>query len=88
MILRGEFKDADGNFQDPTSVTFSVLSPDKQQSDFPLSSEEVTKVSDGVYQCAIIVNQSGLYQWRMKGSGVIFVSNRRSFRVAESPFTD
>lgn len=87
IIYTGEFRDADEVLTDPDRVGFALLNPNGQQANFVFGTDdEVAKVSTGVYRFTIVPQSAGEYEVQAVGSGVVWATGRRKFRVGQTRF--
>lgn len=72
---------------DPTTVTFTLLNPDDVSTDYVYGVDtNVTKVSTGVYVCALpALEPPGIYTYECVGAGaVVATSGAKTFEVLDS----
>lgn len=88
IIYTGEFRDEDEVLTDPERVGFALINPNGQQSNFVYGTNaEVTKTATGVYRFTIVPQTTGEYEVQAVGSGVVWATGRRKFRVGQTRFT-
>jgi hypothetical protein len=88
IIYTGEFRNADDVLADPDRVGFALINPNGQQSNFVFGTDaEVTQVATGVYRFTIVPQVAGEYEVQAVGSGVVWATGRRRFRVGQTRFT-
>lgn len=67
---RGEFKDADGNYHDPTTVTFRVTDPSGTTTAYTyVTDPEVVKYSTGIYDVIVDADAAGIWWWGYDATG-------------------
>jgi len=87
LIYTGEFRDADEALTDPERVGFALINPSGQQTNFVFGTDdEVTQVSTGVYRFTVVPQVPGEYEVQAVGSGVVWATGRRKFRVGQTRF--
>jgi hypothetical protein len=88
IIYTGEFRDVDDALADPERVGFALINPNGQQTNFIFGTDdEVTKASTGVYRFTIVPQVAGEYEVQAVGSGTVWATGRRKFRVGQTRFT-
>lgn len=88
LIYTGEFRNEDDALTDPDRVGFALINPNGQQTNFVYNTDaEVTKVSKGVYRFTIVPQAAGEYEVQAVGSGTVWATGRRKFRVGQTRFT-
>lgn len=83
--LKGTFRDASENLVDPTEVTLYVLPPGGTLATYTYGAAEVTKESEGIYTRAQVLDASGVWYYRYKGTGAVKVSNWKRLDVLDDP---
>jgi hypothetical protein len=81
-VLSATFTD-DGDppiYEDPTTVLFSVRAPDGT-----VSTPTATQTGPGVYTAEVAIDQSGLWTYKVLGTGDVQAADQKSFRV-DTPF--
>ena len=53
---------------DPATVTIAIRRPDKTTVNKTYGVDDITKVSTGVYQYLVTLDQEGTYYWKWSGS--------------------
>jgi hypothetical protein len=69
--LKGEFSDADGTAQDPTTVTFAFLAPSASSAtEYVYGTDaEVIKEDTGIYYVNLAVDEAGVWRCRFYSTG-------------------
>jgi hypothetical protein len=81
---QGEFKDGDGNYQDPTAVFFTVTDPDGNDTDYQYGVDpEVTRSSTGVYYVEVSGSATGEWWYRFYSTGTGQAADKVSFYVED-----
>jgi hypothetical protein len=88
IIYTGEFRNADDVLADPDRVGFALINPNGQQTNFVFGTDaEVTQASTGIYRFTIVPQVAGEYEVQAVGSGGVWATGRRKFRVGQTRFT-
>lgn len=83
--LKGTFHDADDALADPTEVTLEVRDPAGTKTTYTLGASEVTRESQGVYTRTQLLDQSGTWYYRFKGTGGVNTAGWKSLPVTDDP---
>lgn len=78
--LTGTFRDTDDNLVDPTAVTCEVRAPGAAT-----VSNAATRASVGVYTFAQMLDASGTWYYRFKGTGTVKVAAWQEITVLDDP---
>lgn len=88
IIYTGEFRDDKEDLTDPDRVGFALINPNGQQTNFVFgTNDEVTRVSKGIFRFTVVPQVAGEYEVQAVGSGVVWATGRRKFRVGQTRFT-
>lgn len=63
------FNDADGNAADPTTVTFTLITPEGAGTDYTAADPEVTNPQVGTYVALFVPDAAGRWFYRVHGTG-------------------
>ena len=70
---------------DPSTVTFRLLRPDKTKLVYVYETDdELTQLSEGVYEVEIPITKSGTWIYRFEGTGDAVAAEEASFNVRKS----
>lgn len=83
--LKGTFTNAAGAAISPTEVTLYVLDPAGVQSTYTFGASEVTEESTGIFTRDQLLDQTGAWYYRFKGTGALKVSNWKRIDVIDDP---
>lgn len=84
--LKGTFRDADEALADPTEVTLYVLPPSGTLETYTwVADAEVTHVSTGIFTRDAVLNASGPWYYRFKGTGDLVVAGWKRIDVIDDP---
>lgn len=81
---RGAFTDITGAAADPTTVSLELKKPDGTDVvyGYPTGADgNLTKETTGRYYRDVSLDQAGLWQWTLAGTGVVETSEQGSFFV-------
>lgn len=85
IVKRATFKDKNGTIGDPTAVYASYKKPSGQEVTLTYPNSNLAKISTGVYDLIIDVdeNTTGTWFWRIWGTGSLKAADEGSFNVNE-----
>jgi hypothetical protein len=84
--LKGTFRrTSDDALTSPTDVTLEVLDPAGTLTTYTLAASQVTEESTGVFTRAEVLDQSGVWYYRYKGTGAVKVSDWKRIDVTDDP---
>lgn len=81
-----EFKDANGAFADPTTVTLRTRQPDGTEVSVVSPTPPVIKDSTGKYHADLTMTQSGRFHWRWVGVSIVNVVEEGFINVKATAF--
>ena len=83
----GTFANSAGTAIDPAAVFFETIAPDGVRTSYTYGTDaEVVKSSTGVYYVDVDCNQSGVWEYRMYGTGTGQAADNQSFFVKPTTF--
>lgn len=81
----GEWKDEDGNYQDPTNVYFHLIDPSNNANTYQYGVDaEVVKVSTGQYYSDVPCDEVGVFLYRFYSTGANKSADEDQFEVMAS----
>lgn len=84
--LKGMFTDQDGDLYDPSTVTVKFKSPSGVVTTRVYGTDDVTRVSVGIYTTDVNVDEVGTWHYRFESSGVGQAAEENKFYIDESEF--
>lgn len=86
--LKGTFRDEVGAaLADPSEVTLYVLDPAGTATTYTLSADEVTRESVGVFTRLQVLDQTGAWYYRFKGTGAVKTAGWKRIDVPDDPLS-
>lgn len=91
--IKGQFRDADGDYADPDTITMTLRSPSGTATTYTQGTDdEIERVDTGIYNADVYLDESGRWFWRWSGTldGVldIYAAVEGSIVVQSSPHFD
>lgn len=83
--LKGTFRDDEEALADPTTVTLYVLDPAGTLSTYTYAEAQITRDSLGVFLKNIVLNASGAWYYRFKGTGAVATAGWERISVIDDP---
>jgi hypothetical protein len=83
--LRGEFTDIAGNHVDPTAVFVITVDPSENETTYTYGQDdELTRESEGIYNCLINADESGTWYYRFYSTGTRQGAGEHRFIIRSS----
>lgn len=85
-VVRGVFRDEDGNLTDPSTVSVKAKAPDGTVTTYTYAGGQVTKNSTGDYEKHIPITAGGKWVLGMVVTGTVATADHVEITVAPDPF--